>query len=737
MKASAVRTIRFNRTPVPGKDAVSYRLVPSCSSVPLRWSGGSLVSDIDRITLRVIRQTGDDTPVTVPPSSWGTEGISITCSYGLGNDSAPGFSYSPDDGISVNVQASGVTAYLVLSGITVYTVTIPFVSDGQPGQPGADSVTWTLVPSVTAVKYDTMTGAYSPVALSCRLMRHDGDAVTEIDNPSGHGLAMWFYVDSNRAQYVPGMSMQLVYPVRPSRFAFSVTKGTAEVARADIPVVTNGPYVPFPRLWDEYPDDYVFMQGKDGEERRDLVLARDGSSGRLYACACKLTHVKNAAYPPLPAGGPGKGHWVTGEQQRFIATELLLAELAYVRNLMAEYVQMRDAEGNVLFEVFEGHVTARTGTFENVRVSGTVSAGDPHGKRVLLDPDGKAVRIYDADGSECARLDGSSYTYESVMPAAGQTLPAPDGKAVSMSAAASPTTAATDTRVVMARSASTATGIGSVRITVSADVSMPPDASPRAAGSEMTPVMLKTAYVYCTVATYDVKGALLDSSRLLVTACAMKADGSYSGSATRTYTVAVPEGRHEISFELQATGDNASATVKLSQATFVADAMMTRYFGNGLALTKDTENYLIALYDSTAKRMRLLLGGILEVNGVRQPATVYAGRVTDGSTSASVPATLTSRFYPGTSAGVTLAKGSTPAAGYTLRFPASYGLTPANSLIRLTGYGGVADKPTECPAKPSLKSVAASGSDLLVTVWVSDDASPNYGGFDIEVCRTG
>ena len=81
------------------------------------------------------------------------------------------------------------------------------------------------------------------------------------------------------------------------------------MARADIPVVTNGPYVPFPRLWDEYPDDYVFMQGKDGEERRDLVLARDGSSGRLYACACKLTHVKNAAYPPLL---PEAGERATG-----------------------------------------------------------------------------------------------------------------------------------------------------------------------------------------------------------------------------------------------------------------------------------------------------------------------------------------------------------------------------------------------------------------------------------------
>lgn len=705
-------------TLVPSADNVSRRadgsVSPSVVSVDVVRTTGS---EQERVKHGILRFSRNDYALEeeLPVSASGTSnGVNI------GSSSSVTFRLYDTDGRTLLANRR-----------------IPVVDDGQPGQPGADSVTWTLLPSVTAVKYDTMTGAYSPVALSCRLMRHDGDAVTEIDNPSGHGLAMWFCVDSNRAQYVPGMSMPLVYPVRPSRFAFSVTKGTAEVARADIPVVTNGPYVPFLRLWDEYPDDYVFMQGKDGEARRDLVLARDGSSGRLYACACKLTHVKNAAYPPLPAGGPGKDHWVTGEQQRFIATELLLAELAYVRNLMAEYVQMHDAEGNVLFEVYNGNVVARTGTFENVRVSGSVSAGDPHGKRVLLDPDGKAVRIYDADGSECARLDGSSYTYESVMPAAGQTLPAPDGKAVTMSAAASPTTAATDTRVVMARSASTATGIGSVRITVSADVFMPPDASPRAAGSEMTPVMLKTAYVYCTVATYDVKGALLDSSRLLVAACAMKADGSYSGSATRTYTVAVPEGRHEISFELQATGDSASASVKLTQATFVADAMMTRYFGNGFALTKDTENYLIALYDSTAKRMRLLLGGVLEVNGVRQPATVYAGRVTDGSTSASVPATLTSRFYPGTSAGVTLAKGSTPAAGYTLRFPASYGLTPANSLIRLTGYGGVADKPTECPAKPSLKSVAASGSDLLVTVWVSDDASPNYGGFDIEVCRTG
>ncbi|WP_289763833.1 hypothetical protein, partial [uncultured Duncaniella sp.] len=281
MRASNVRTIRFNREPVPGKDAVSYRLVPSCASVPLRWSGDTIVADIAGITLRVIRQTGDDTPVTILPPSWEAEDIRISCSYGLGDKTSPEFSYNSVTGIPVDVLASGVTARLIRSGIEVYTLTIPFISDGRPGNPGADSVTWTLVPSVTAVKYDTMTGAYSPVALSCRLFRHEGDAVTEIDSPSGHGLAMWFYVDSNRAQYVPGMSMQLVYPVRPSRFAFSVTKGTAEVARADIPVVTNGPYVPFPRLWDEYPADYVFMQGKDGEERRDLVLARDGSSGRL------------------------------------------------------------------------------------------------------------------------------------------------------------------------------------------------------------------------------------------------------------------------------------------------------------------------------------------------------------------------------------------------------------------------------------------------------------------------
>lgn len=134
--------------------------------------------------------------------------------------------------------------------------------------------------------------------------------------------------------------------------------------------------------------------------------------------------------------------------------------------------------------------------------------------------------------------------------------------------------------------------------------------------------------------------------------------------------------------------------------------------------------------------MRLLLGGTLEINEVRQPATVYAGRVSDSSTSASTPATLTSQLYPGKSAGVTLTKNSTPTAGYTLRFPEKYGLTPANTLVRLTGYGGVAEKPSEYPSKPAVKSITASGAALLVTVWVSDDASPNYGGFCIEVCRT-
>lgn len=732
MRASNVRTIRFNREPVPGKDAVSYRLVPSCASVPLRWSGDTLVSDITGITLRVIRQTGDDTPVTILPPSWEAEDLRISCSYGLGDKTSPEFSYNSVTGIPVDVLASGVTARLIRSGVEVYTLTIPFISDGRPGNPGADSVTWSLVPSVTAVRYDTMTGIYAPTALSCRLMRHDGEAVSEIDYPSDEGLAMWFFVDSNRGQYVPGMDMQLLYTVRPSRFAFVVTKGTVEVARVDIPVVTNGPYIPFPRLWEEYPDDYTFKQGKDDEERRDLVLARDENTGKLYACSCKKTHVKNKDYPPLPIGGKGKDYWETGEQQTFVATDLLFAELTYVRNLMAEYVQMLDADGKVLFEVFEGHVIARTGTFENVSVSGTVSAGDPHGRRVLLDPDGKAVRIYDDDSNECARLDGSSYSFKSVMPAAGQSLPEPDKKAISMTAEATSTTMATSTAVAMARSASTATGIGSVRVTVEADVSMPTAVSPRATVDEMKPVMVKAARVYCIVATYDEKGLLLDSSRHLITAC----DEFLSGKDTRTFTVAVPKGRHEISFELQATGDTARATVKLTQAAFVADAMMTRYFRNGLALTKDTENYLIALYDSAAKRMRLLLGGTLEINEVRQPATVYAGRVSDSSTSASTPATLTSQLYPGESAGVTLTKNSTPTAGYTLRFPAKYGLTPANTLVRLTGYGGVAEKPSEYPSKPAVKSITASGSELLVTVWVSDDASPNYGGFCIEVCRT-
>lgn len=148
----------------------------------------------------------------------------------------------------------------------------------------------------------------------------------------------------------------------------------------------------------------------------------------------------------------------------------------------------------------------------------------------------------------------------------------------------------------------------------------------------------------------------------------------------------------------------------------------------------DSNNYLVIIHEASG-RMRLLLGGDMIVDNVRQPKVVYAGRVTDSTKTGSTGATKTDILYPGSSSGVTMSKGANAAAGYTLTFPASYGLTPANAIIDLAGFGGVADN-ADCPAKATVKSISAgAGGSLSIVVWVSDDSSPNFGGFQIKVSK--
>lgn len=735
---------------------VVYRLVPSCSSVALRWSDGGLVPDVSAVTVRVLRQRGDDPAVTLPPSSWVAEGITVYWVYNSGEGFSPASAYSPENGIPVSTLASGMTVVLVRSGVETDSVTIPFLTDGQPGVPGEAARTFALIPSATVVKLKDVDafGFWTPVpsTLELKVMMTTGSgAMTEVSGSGMAEMGLALYCDMLWTSGGGLMGQPLDYggeipmPMSDSvaSVRFYLEQEGVEVASVSIGVIRDGGtgqrgvqgiYIPFPQMWEEYPEGYAFQSGTtEGDTRQDVVLVKDSTSGSIVGCRCEKNHLKMASAPHRPDPRNVTEWWRPASSLPFMTLETLYALKAFIGGLTVGGMVMTDAEGNVVMTAENGEVTCRKGTFENVEVSGTVMAGSREGKRVLLDPEGKSVRIFDTEGNECARLDGSAYTEASVMPGAGASLPAPDGKARTLTATGTGVSTARAATVAVARSASTHTGLGSVRITASASVTMPAGGTSGGGGDgEMTQVEMKSAEVQCTVSTYaDDNVTLIGRSKLWLTGCAEATDGSFSGSAVRTYTVAVPEGRHEVAFELTASGDRADATVRLTELTFVADSMMTRYFSNGFALTKNAENYLISLLEDG--RMRLLLGGEFRRDGVVQPAVVYAARITDSSTSATVaPTRAELTKLPDVTVG--LAKGSSAAEGYKLTFPAAYGLTAANAGFRVSGYGPCAGT-TSNPAKATVKSVAVSGGVMTVTVWVADDDSPNYGGFYIEVIK--
>lgn len=500
----------------------------------------------------------------------------------------------------------------------------------------------------------------------------------------------------------------------------------------------RGPYIPTPRLWAEYPADYEFQAGGEDDERLDIVL-QPHTDGRMYSYACWETHTKSANHEP---GWNYHGtKWKSGQQWDYFATRVLFAELARVQNLCAEYIQMLDADGKVIFEALGdesgGHVICNRGTFKNVDVEGSLTAGDADGKHIAIDPDSKTIRIYDDKGNLRAQFDGSAYTSAQLMPgSAGGSLTVTTPQA-SLTAEGSGSVAATDSCEVT--SAYESATPGALQIQTTAAVSMAGTLARAASvgtdGATIEkPTMARQATVTCVVTTRNASGAVINTVRRPVVAWAELADGSsHTQQATRTFTVAVPAGKHTVSFELSASGAPATASVKTGGVTFVAEWFMARYFSNGLALTQNTLNYLIALYESGV--VKLLLGGEFHIDGVKQPKVVYAGQVTDSTKAGSTGASKTDMTYPGSSSGVTLTKGANAAAGYTLTFPAKYGLTPANAIIDLTGLGPVAGD-SSCPAKATVKSRrAGSGGAFTVVVWVSDDTSPNFGGFYIKVSK--
>lgn len=131
------------------------------------------------------------------------------------------------------------------------------------------------------------------------------------------------------------------------------------------PAVLRGP-----QAWIDCADGYSFQSGGDGDEWKDVVMYGDN----FYSCM--VNHSKTPTNYPGSSDDQANGYWRLGDKIELVATKLLLAQYALVKNLGVECVDMRDADGNIIFQAKDGRVICKGGTFLNASVMGNITTGN-------------------------------------------------------------------------------------------------------------------------------------------------------------------------------------------------------------------------------------------------------------------------------------------------------------------------------------------------------------------------
>lgn len=119
-----------------------------------------------------------------------------------------------------------------------------------------------------------------------------------------------------------------------------------------------------PQAWADCAVGYAFKQGAPGEAWLDVVLYND------YYYYCKKSHVKTSSNYPGSTTAENQGLWQLGDSIGLVATRILLAQYALVKNLGVEAIDMRDSNDNVVFQAKDGNVICKTGTFQNCIIEG-------------------------------------------------------------------------------------------------------------------------------------------------------------------------------------------------------------------------------------------------------------------------------------------------------------------------------------------------------------------------------
>ena len=371
---SITRFVKFIRL---GEAAVRYYLTSSAKSIAVD-ADGNAVSPDETISIRVMKQVGSSSPVKNYDCSF----ICYTVKDGVETNFGPSkfsgsFSFSA---IMINGEDAIRAKLFSTAGDVIDTLDIIASKKGDKGDKGVDAVVITITPdnivhkkSSSAAKYDikvTVKDGQTNVANGENGFRVTpgysfAKGITTSTAISADGTEWHFYINvPANAEANSIVDLVIVYnganTVRYVKVS-TVSDGSQgpQGDKGDRGAVLRGP-----QAWADIANGYVFQAGGDNDEWKDVVLY----NGNYYSCL--KGHTKTASNYPTSTEDTNNGYWKLGDKIELVATKILLATYALVKNLGVEAIDMKDSSGDVIFQAKDGKVICNSGTFENVTIAG-------------------------------------------------------------------------------------------------------------------------------------------------------------------------------------------------------------------------------------------------------------------------------------------------------------------------------------------------------------------------------
>ena len=247
---------------------------------------------------------------------------------------------------------------------------------GDKGDAGENGITISLLPAALTPKVGVRSTLRVQVALydGGRLIGYndetDGNMLCSI-LPTSSAYKWTFRVESGKFYFVimltptdtTAISLPFTITYKGAKYDSVITiqpvADGQDGARGD-----RGPALRGPQAWSDCAVGYVFQSGASDEEYKDIVVY----GGYYYSCI--KSHTKTASNYPVSATDTNSGLWQLADPVEIVATKILLAQYALVKNLGVEVIDMKDAIGNIIFQAKDGNVTCNRGTFNNITVKG-------------------------------------------------------------------------------------------------------------------------------------------------------------------------------------------------------------------------------------------------------------------------------------------------------------------------------------------------------------------------------